>query len=80
MCMSLSDLSRPLPVSRSSLTLTQVAYKECHIYDSFLKAGKPEIRVEYENSVRTCPAKESGVTFSVYSSYTIDSKTITLDC
>lgn len=57
-----------------------VRYKECHIYDSFLKANKPQIRVEYENSVKTCPAKVNGVTFSVYSGLTLDSKKITLDC
>lgn len=45
-----------------------------------LKAGKPEIRVEYEKSVKTCPAKETGVTFSVYSGLTLDTKKITLDC
>ena len=45
-----------------------------------LDADKPQIRVEYSNSIKKCPAKETGVTFSVYSGLTLDTKKITLDC
>lgn len=55
-------------------------YKECHVYDSILKAGKPQIRVEYKSSVKKCPAKVDGVTFSVYSGETLNTKQINLDC
>jgi len=58
----------------------QTQYKECHVYDSILKAGKPQIRVEYKSSVKKCPAKVDGVTFSVYSGETLNTKQINLDC
>ena len=45
-----------------------------------LDAGKPQIRVEYDSLVTVCPAKQSGVTFSVYSSYVLNTLDINLDC
>jgi len=72
-------------VSRSSFvwfrgTDDQTQYKECHVYNSILKAGKPQIRVEYKSSVKKCPAKVDGVTFSVYSGEVLNTKHINLDC
>jgi hypothetical protein len=45
-----------------------------------LDAGKPQIRVEYESRTKTCPKKENGVTFSVYSGKVLNTKHINLDC
>jgi hypothetical protein len=45
-----------------------------------LKASKPQIRVEYHSNTTKCPTKQSGVTFSVYSGFKLDTKEINLDC
>ena len=45
-----------------------------------LKAGKPQIRVEYDSQTTECPAKEKGVTLSVYSGYVLNTLDINLDC
>ncbi|WVQ98378.1 hypothetical protein IAU59_005501 [Kwoniella sp. CBS 9459] len=55
-------------------------YDECHTYDPFLKAGKPQIQIEYSNSIKKCPTLAAGQNLLVYSGTTVDSKKITLSC
>ncbi|WWC59827.1 uncharacterized protein I303_102389 [Kwoniella dejecticola CBS 10117] len=55
-------------------------YNECDKYDPFLKAGKPQVRIEYSNSIRKCPSLKSGQQLLVYSGTTVDSNKITLSC
>jgi hypothetical protein len=60
--------------------MSQKQYKECDIYDSMLKANKPQIRVEYYSNTTKCPTKQKGVTFSVYKNGNLNTKDINLDC
>ncbi|OCF33723.1 hypothetical protein I316_04435 [Kwoniella heveanensis BCC8398] len=55
-------------------------YDECQTYDPFLKAGKPQIQIEYSNSIKKCPTLSAGQNLLVYSGTTVDSKKITLSC
>jgi hypothetical protein len=73
-CVSLHNLCLKRKLMR------QTQYNECQIYDSFLKAQKPQIRVEYKSKTKKCPAKVKGVTFSVYSGAVLNTKSINLDC
>lgn len=62
-------------------TNVQAKYKECGEYDAFLKAGKPQIQVEYSNYLKKCPSDQpAGRTVAVYSGLTLDSKKVTLYC
>ncbi|WWC68271.1 uncharacterized protein I206_102194 [Kwoniella pini CBS 10737] len=55
-------------------------YDECEKYDPFLKAGKPQIQIEYSNSIKKCPSLKTGQQLLVYSGTTVDSSKITLSC
>ncbi|WWD00946.1 hypothetical protein V866_007884 [Kwoniella sp. B9012] len=55
-------------------------YNECEKYDPFLKAGKPQIRIEYESSIKKCPSLKQGQQLLVYSGSVVNSTQITLSC
>ncbi|WVF69456.1 hypothetical protein IAT40_004233 [Kwoniella sp. CBS 6097] len=55
-------------------------YSECQTYDPFLKAGKPQVQIEYSNSIKKCPTLAAGQNLLVYSGTTVDSKKIALSC
>lgn len=55
-------------------------YKECNVYDPFLAAGKPQIQIEYSNSIKKCPTLKKGQNLLVYSGLTLDTSKITLSC
>ncbi|OCF53972.1 hypothetical protein L486_08529 [Kwoniella mangroviensis CBS 10435] len=55
-------------------------YNECEKYDPFLEAGKPQIRIEYESSIKRCPSLKQGQQLLVYSDTVVNSTQITLSC
>ncbi|WWD08263.1 hypothetical protein V865_006374 [Kwoniella europaea PYCC6329] len=55
-------------------------YNECEKYDPFLKAGKPQIRIEYESSIKKCPSLKPGQQLLVDSGSVVNSTQITLSC
>ncbi|WVQ69620.1 uncharacterized protein L199_007840 [Kwoniella botswanensis] len=55
-------------------------YDECEKYDPFIKAGKPQIRIEYESSIKKCPSLKQGQQLLVYSGSVVNSTQITLSC
>lgn len=66
--------------SRVSHAYAQSDWNMCALYDGFLKAGKPQILLEYENFVRRCPSLPAGRHVAVYSGLTVDTNAITLSC
>lgn len=50
------------------------------MYDPFLAAGKPQIQIEYSNSIKKCPTLKKGQNLLVYSGLTLDTSKITLSC
>jgi hypothetical protein len=59
----------------------QDVWSECHNYNRFLDAGKPQIQIEYNNRITECPADiPAGRSLAVYSGRTLDTRTITLNC
>ncbi|KAL7423667.1 hypothetical protein Q5752_001249 [Cryptotrichosporon argae] len=55
-------------------------YDECDIYDSMLAAGKPQIQMEYSNSITSCPALAAGQALAVYAGTDVFSSQISLWC
>ncbi|WVW78081.1 hypothetical protein I302_100032 [Kwoniella bestiolae CBS 10118] len=55
-------------------------YDECEKYDPFLKASKPQIRIEYKSSIKKCPSLKTGQQLLVYSGTVVNSSQITLSC
>ncbi|WVR04888.1 hypothetical protein IAU60_001900 [Kwoniella sp. DSM 27419] len=55
-------------------------YDECDTYDPFLKAGKPQIQIEYESRIKKCPSLKAGQKLLVYDGTNVNSTKITLSC
>ncbi|WWD17708.1 hypothetical protein CI109_102149 [Kwoniella shandongensis] len=52
----------------------------CDLYDPFLRAGKPQVQLEYGDAITSCPTLSEGQKLLVYSKNDLNSQLVTLSC
>jgi len=64
-----------------------VVYDECGIYQPFLNASKPQMKLEYVDklaevgkSIKSCDPAKEGIGMALYPTTATDSSQITLSC